>query len=1032
MFKHRCNSNQTNAKQPNLHKALMALTSPSSAHIYFILDESGSMSHYTGHTRECVRTIIEGNLDPQIHHTVIVFSDKTAHATNVLQLSPPQHNGTQILPAFQLMHTLVQQKPLPEQIIVVFVSDGMDSAGEPDKLEKNLRNLGKLPIHSLLFTVGVGKDFPTGLVVDVLRPLYHHGNASTQSVLPVTSPDDLTWAFGQLEALMLEELAGTNVVPTSIDESTNTKEIMLFVQARYNECVIKCAATRRTPMENYTLLFNTKTMISEASRIAKLRLSMEQSDETVRQFKPLVSNILREKVYSSKACLTAALSAVTRLNGMIQDACKGKIMSELSDEAKKELLGGQYVTGKLFTVANKYRAADFGRTKNSLLRLLRNYVSNPQDMALVDSINFGTQAEYFEDARENLQALIPLTHTLPGILKMLSIVCRTVTFEEPIPHDALQMNEWLAEVVALPQLIPNMTTYDFFERHNCSFTSRGEHINGLWVRGGDKNSPGFYHHVQSLLLLKHPGLSITTARLAVSASVLFFLLGSHETIRPWMQTELKIIDEICAGYTRQFLEAWHVYVETVTNPDFRMCLVTESPKLPPHCKCPGLTKFILALYVAATGGLGTDAYRFSIEELKERHHAMVVEFIARTRIAVTTCLRFDTQGESDTLLKKVWSNPVEDEDRDGGTIGEDILTASVTLQEAKTRFSTLIDLGLSVESMIAPITASAKMSMKALKAARYYQFTIARINTTFKNLASICGHGDEMSFALSKAELFGALQTANRLPNSYDRFRKSEPPKTPTEEEMTELAIRLAKDQLRKTIMSQVDSWTEQHYITRHEKLHSTTARIIPTQHMERFKQKFGYDIAKDWAVNSSGLSNIACCAPGCNFYLKPLTTRLYAHHDTICTELHQHLRMGTSTQPLPAFHKTVARFHEMMSDRIATLVESGECLADPMASSMCLTGLKYAQDNSALQYWQNRQTISINEKKAKLHASIKYRCDEMIRKDGWDALETEIVNLQDEFTAPTWPYDDFERVFLAKYKKHPERHDGKTNFTLQ
>lgn len=1031
MFKHRRIPNQTNPKQPNPRKAPMALISPSTTDVYVLLDESGSMSNYTGQTRECVKAMMEGNFDPKIKYTVVVFSTRTEHATNVARLSPPQHSGTQICPAFQQIHTLVKQKPLPEQIVVIFVSDGMDSAGTPEILQENLRKLGKLPVRSLLFTVGVGSDFPTGLVIDVLRPLYHDGSAATQSVLPVTSSDDLQWAFGQLEALMLEELTGTNVAPTSIDEMTSIKEIMLFVQARYNECVIKCAATGRTPKENYTLLFDTKTMIAEASRIAKLRLNMERADTTAKQFKPLVSNLIRETVYSPKACLTATLSAITRLNDMIQDASKGKIMSELSDEAKKELLGGQYVTGKLFTVANKYRAANFGMTKNSLLRLLRSYTPSAQDMALDDPINLVTQAEYFEDARENLQDLIPLTHTLPGILDALAIVCRTIEFEEPIPHDKLQMNEWLAEVKALPQLIPRMTTYDFFKRHNCSFTSRGETINGLCVLGGDAKSPGFFHHLQSFLLFKHPGLSVLTARLAVAGSILLFILGSHDTLRPWMQSELRIVNDICAGYTRQMLGDWYIYVETVSNPDFRMCLVTESPKLPPQCKCPGLTKFILALYVAATGCLGTEPRRFSIEELKDRHHATIVEFLARKRINISNCLSFDPQREADALLERVWSTAVQDADRDGFTIGEDILTAAVTLQEAKDRFSTLIALGLSVENMIAPITAHAKMSTQALKAAKHYQLTIARINTTFKNLASICGHGEEVSFALSKAGLLGALQTANRLPNGYDRFASYEPPKTPTKEDMTALASRLAIDQLRKAVTSNVDSMTEKHYIARHRSLHSSTARIIPAEHMERFKQEFGLDIAKDWAVNPYGLSNIACCSPACNLYLKPLTTRLYAHHDTICTELHQHLMMGTIHQPMPAFHKTVARFREIAPVSVATKVEAGECLADPMASSMCLTGIKTAKDNSALLYWQQRKAATIEEKKGKLLKSIKKRCDEMIETDG-EALETEIVILQQEFTTPTWAYGDFKQVFLAKYKNYPGRHCNCPHFTLQ
>lgn len=1025
----------------------MALsTSPTSTDIYVLLDESGSMEHYTAQTRQCVTTMMEGNFDLNIKYTVIAFSDKTEYGTNLARFNPPQHSGTQITPAFQQIHNLISRKPLPERIIVVFVSDGMDTATPPEKLKANLNKMGKFPVHSLLFTVGMGKEFPTGLVVDVLRPLYHQGHASIQSVIPVTSPDELHWAFGQLEYLMLEEMNCPNSIPDSIDESTSIKTLMLYVQAKYNTCVIKCAASGQTAQQNYTLLFDTKTAITEASRIAKEHLRVERTqpnEPDTPPVKPLVSNLLKETVYSPKACLTSTLSAITRLNIMLEDASKGRIMSELSDEAKKELLGGQYVEGKLIAVANKYRAANFGTTKNSLLRLLRTYTPNEQDRNLEDPINISSQDEYFEDARQNLQDLIPLTHTLPGILKMLSFVCRTITFREPMPHEALQMNEWLAEVEALPQVIRRMTTYDFFERHNCSYTSRGEKINGLMVLGGDKTSPGIFHHVQSLLLLKHPGLFILTARLAVAGSVVFFLLGSHETIHPWMRQELQLVDAICRGHTRQMLESWHVYVETATKPDFRMCLVTESPKLPPQCKCPGLTKFILALYVASTGGLGTAPRLFSVEELRDRHHALTVEFLARTRIAVATCLDFNAQAKADEFMQRAWSAPTEtidyeaDDEEEGTTqitVGDAILAASLTLHDAKFRFGTLMDLGLCNEVLVEKATEGAKMTTRPLKAARHYQLSLTRINTAFRNLASLCGHGDEVAFYLPKAVLLAALQTANRHSNGYDRFASHKPLQPIYKDDVAALAAKLAREQLKRSVDATVESVVEIFFTARHKERHSKLARIIPTQHMERFKLEYGLDIAKDWGVNSSGLSNHACCSPECSFYLELLNHNIMIPSSDICPALHQHLMFGTSAQPLPGFHKTVSLHRHVAPDRVVAKIESGECLADPRSAdvgSTCLKSLRTLEDKAAMTFLQHRLSVIIDEKKTKLIKGLKDKCREILESDG-TPLETEVSDLQSEFNASTWPYDDFEQVFLAKYKKYPRLHGSSPHFAQQ
>jgi hypothetical protein len=202
----------------------------------------------------------------------------------------------------------------------------------------------------------------------------------------------------------------------------------------------------------------------------------------------------------------------------------------MPDEAKKELLGRQYVEGRLTNTASKYRSADPSMTINSLKLLLENYKPNDQDARLDDSINLTTQAEYFEDASTHIMHLLSQTNTIHGILKYLSFVCRTVTLKTLIPKEALQMNEWLAEVCKLTQLIPTMSTYDYYERQDESFTSRRETVNCLMVLGGDRNSQGIFHHVQSLLLLNHQGLFIITARLAMAGSELIFLLCSHDTI----------------------------------------------------------------------------------------------------------------------------------------------------------------------------------------------------------------------------------------------------------------------------------------------------------------------------------------------------------------------------------------------------------------------------------------------------------------------------------------------------------------------
>jgi hypothetical protein len=998
----------------------MALTNVTPTDIYVLLDESGSMQKFTALTRECVDTIMKGNIIPEIKYTVITFSTYVQSGNDLAKFKKPEHNSTRMFPAFKELYALIQKNiSSTKKIVVVFVSDGEDSEYNQNHLEAKLKSMGALPTHSLFFTIGVGNKFPTTLVVDVLRPLYHKGSDTTPAVLPVINPEELHWTFGQLEYIILEEIYGSVSIPETIDETTSNKDLILYTQAIYNKCVNQCAKSGRDAKVNYTIMFESKTAINKVIEIAKARQNAERMKAPEQQFKPLLSVILDKKVNTPKACYTAALNAVTRLNKMLDDVSRGQLLSDLPDEAKKELLGRQYVEGKLTSTASKYRSADPSVTINSLKRLMENYKPNDQDARLEDSINLTTQAEYFEDASTHILDLLSQTHTIQGILKYLSFVCRTITLKTPVPKEALQMNEWLAEVCALPQLIPTMSTYDYYERQDESFTSRGETVNCLMVLGGDRNSPGIFHHVQSLLLLNHPGLFVITARLEMAGSVLFFLLGSHDTIHGWMHTEFKHVDNICRTYTRKSLENWHLYVESVTNPDFRICLVTESPKLPPQCKCPNLTKFVLALYVAATGGLDTKPYAFTLEELRERHFAVIVELLARARTQLIDCIDFDAQGSANDFIHDAWWSTM-----DGTTAGDGIMEMSLTLREAQLRFGTMVEWGLTSKSLTDGVLSSAKLTTQPIHAATYYQSSIERLDNVFHNLATICGHGNDVRFKLSDTELLCALKMANQFTSGYERFLNPEPLAPLACEDTQAQASEMAMSLFKRAVLGAVDTVSKNYYITHHKERHRGLANIIPAQHMERFKTEFGLDIARDWAVDpTTGLSKNACCSPKCSHYLELLNYNPQEVSTGICPRLAEHLMHGTNNQPMPAFHKTV--FHSLKDAPgiVMDKIEAGVCLADPRptaADKQWMEELKRDENGGdAMGFLQRCMETRVTEKKSKLIQAIRAHCEKA--EEG--TLEQEIITLQAEFTAPTWPYEDFREIFLSKYKKYPALH---------
>ena len=338
----------------------------------------------------------------------------------------------------------------------------------------------------------------------------------------------------------------------------------------------------------------------------------------------------------------------------------------------------------------------------------------------------------------------------------------------------------------------------------------------------------------------------------------------------------------------------------------------------------------------------------------------------------------------------------------------------------------MVELALKDDTILTEWTTDAKLTARTLKTAKHYQFSVQRINAAFKNLATICGH-DDTSFALTKAGLLRALQTANRLQNGYERYSKPEPTPPLTKDEIRSITTRFAKDQLRRTVLANVDSTAEMLYLTLHKERHSCLARIIPAPHIQRFKEDFGLDIGKDWAVNWGGLSNNACCSPKCPHYLDLLNCNLSIPSDVICQRLNQHLMVGTEDGPLTAFHKAVSYYQEQSPERVVGIVESGACILDPRITKAeeeeIQNIVQSIEENEECCSRRGKLLIGWAErikqqKKTKLIQHVIVSCKD-IKSAGDDTLKDDIATLQAEFTSPTWLYADFKQVFIAKYKKH-------------
>jgi hypothetical protein len=1008
----------------------MSLLPPKPTQVFFIVDESGSMGSFTSSIREAVSSIIETNLDPSTRFQVIAFSEDVDSAPTVAGLKKPMHSGTRIAPAFRKMHALLRDIPAkrqPERVVIAFISDGQDDS--PSKCLTDLKALPALQYDSILLTIGIGMSFPTGLVVDALRPRYHKGPSALPPVLPVSAPSDLGWAFGQLEAVLLTELMQHAPIPSKADDTVSTRGLIQFIRARYNECVIKCAESGRKPRDNLGLLNDTTARMHEVVHLARARVVQERASKTAwrvnpegekvegERIKPLLSNLISATIYNPKTCLTLALSIVRRLNDMIAAASKGQLISDLPDAAKKELIGYAYTEGRLIQMASRYRSANFSTTKQSLLRLLRAYSPKETDKLLPDPINLADQAEYFVDARDNLLDLIPFTHTLPGILKVLPFVGRTLTLREPLPVDALQMNEWLAEVVALPMVHRHMTTYDFYETFQGSFSAREERVNGLMVLGGDQLSPGIFHHVQSMLLLKHPALFVLTARLAVAASVLTFILGSHSTHEGWMDLELETVRSVCANYPQTSLGDWHLYMDDIRSKENHLrCLVAESPKLPRHCRCPGLTKYLLALYLAIEGG-----HPFTQEDLRERHMALVTEFMARCKLQFFDFFHSPAVLSPQGLLEDAW----EEKDEDGNMFGDRLLGSCTTYLQARALFTARVDQALRTSSR-SKVLVGTTFRPNKLYDLTHYQLSLQRIGNALANLAHMCpglrGEDSAPGFILGKDELVRALYTVQTVRTAYERSQSPAPTDPIPKEALQGILASHFAGRQRNAVLGLLDTFVKARYEEAHQQTHQALARPLPSGYIERFREEFDLDIGNDWAVGASGLSTIACCSPNCPHYLELLERPLRGTglpEPVVCRKLRLHLAQGG--RPLiQGFHRTVSACQNLSPELVAAMIASGEMLREPFPTKddMLFRSilLHKGGGESALEALRSKQAV---ERREAMLSGLQHAVTELSGGDPSYLAQT-VSTLQGQMASPPWLYEDFRALFVAKYKKCP------------
>jgi len=777
-------------------------------HVYFVFDESASMSVFTRAVREELHAMERHN-GTSCDLQFIGFSDAVFHGTSVESV-PQQRGSTCIWMAFEKISSLLRLIGEGDDASIVFISDGEDS--NPEMCTRRFALMSRMACKCVLLCIGVGAQFPTTVVLEQLRPKFHTiSDDSLPVVIPLCSLEDTSQVFAEMETIIFARPAFVTV----FDEKTNIRDLMHGIEQTYNTVVNRCSGVV-TKEASLAILDEGMAKLHQIKGLAE-RLR-DTTLETETDFLPLASNLLRLSVFNTTKCLCKVKNILAQI-GLMRSRIsnQGVMLGSCTDAEKQKVLSYGHVVGRHLKAAHAYHGANYGGSKQTLKLFLEHYEVNPYDEMLEDKISLCSQAAFLQDAKESLKLMLPQIPTLVHLIQFMPLVCRTLTLSMPLP-DGLQMNPWLGCVVGMPTILTHMTTYDFFERFNNRLERRGEVINGVMLVTNDPSgsllAKGIGRHLASYLLTRNSDLYFPDADLATWGMTAAFLLR-QPVLSEWMLTEMRSLVDMAKAVYSAPNGSWSSYVEEVMSDGFRRALLTSSVVLPKHCQCPHLNKFVLACMVAGD--------RLTLPQLQERRDAAIVELFARRGAKMTELFecRLQDQPLGPVMVQATLEETVEGFKR---SMGKWKLVHTLHIDECR-RLA-------------------------------HWNLSAGKLEQSFSNLAHLQG----MKLA--------AVEDLSRLMFTGLKF-KDDPIARCDGKKASMEDVNVDKE-LRKHVAAAIPGHVALVFQAAMDATH-TLPIVMSEANMAAFLMKYGRDLKEELDVTPWGLSRVACLSLGCPLFGKPL-----------------------------------------------------------------------------------------------------------------------------------------------------------------
>lgn len=578
---------------------------------------------------------------------------------------------------------------------------------------------------------------------------------------------------------------------------------------------------------------------------------------------------------------------------------------------------------------------DFQRSKDGLLRALRDYGGDAADLALEDEIGGYTQGEVLRDAQAVLPALESSVHSVIDLLRRLPLVGRTLTLR-PV-CDGADMNPWLQEVVGLPSTIKLMTTYDLLHTPQSVLNSRAnsaaaddaddgwdaadprrgmaippETINHLLLLPGSMGRCGWMHLCATYILLRNETLFHPEAWAGTMAATVCHLL-TLDTGAAWVREELaRVRSAFAAAYNNQTAEGMGQYLAHARGDQFRECLVTASDALPGWCRCPHLTKYVFALWLC-----GEEA-PWTAPQLRERQLGLLVELFHRAGQGLAWRAERRIQP-ADWLAAEL-------------PPGEEVLWMPTPKLARDVRLASITH-ALSVAPLDS-LLSHAGLDHAKIQAAAHFQFTLASATAMVRGLAQLSGLAAD-GWDLSAERLASVLAAAE----VRDNLRRARDPRFALAMDFSEYFRRAAGPALGEFTREALAAGRDELavlYPLEAAALHTGAVPTpLPPEHVATYLATHGVDLGELLGLAPTGLSTVACCVPTCPHYLRPLGRPRRGPNGAFA--LHPRLRDHLDAAgAVPGLHKAAhalqvlegnddtTRVHAAV---VAALVEGGHCL---------------------------------------------------------------------------------------------------------